>query len=70
LLHEIDQPLGRAAQAVELPDHQRIVAAEVAEGLRQAGTCGLRARQGVRKEQLATCACERVRLQIEMLLSG
>lgn len=66
--HEVDEPLRRAAQAVELPDHKHIIAAEVAERVLHAGPVGLRAGDRVFEEECAPGFLQGVSLDVEVLV--
>jgi hypothetical protein len=62
---EVDEPLRGAAQSVELPDHERIVTAEVTERVLQARPVGVSAGDRIGEKELAAGLLQSVELEIK-----
>lgn len=70
-VEKLDQARERAPEAVQLPDHQHVAAADPPERLREAGAGILRARDPlILIDGLAPGRLERMALQVEILLVG
>ena len=68
VLDGLDQLLERAGQPVELPDHQRVALAHVAEGGLEGWPLALRAGGLLLEDLLAAGRLQRIELQGEILL--
>jgi hypothetical protein len=60
----------RSPETIELPDHERVTRADVAECLFQAITLSGGAAGGIGEDAIATGLCERILLECEGLIMG
>jgi hypothetical protein len=67
---DLDEVLHRPAEAVELPDCERIAVPNVADRLRQSGPVSFHAGCLILEQPFATCFAQSVELQGGVLLAG
>ena len=67
-LQQAHELVGRAAQPVEAPDHEGVAAAEMREGVSEAGPIGACAGRAVLEGAVATGCCEGIALEVEPLI--
>jgi hypothetical protein len=60
----------RAAEAVELPDHQGVAGAELVQELREGGPVGAGAASGFGEDPVAAGALQGVDLEVGLLVGG
>src|SRR3990172_3225401 len=70
LANNLDEVAKRPADAIELPDHERVALARVGERVVEAGPLRLRAAGHVGADALAPRALELILLHVEVLVAG